>query len=81
MALSMLGKFETAGGFGIIFLYTAELFPTGARAFCIGVCATVGRVGAIVAPFASYLVSIYFTLLCTMQIVFCDKFYAIIINI
>ena len=40
----MIGRLFGAFGFGIVFLYTAELFPTKIRNTAIGTCSTIGTV-------------------------------------
>jgi len=35
---------------GTLFSYTAELFPTSTRSSTMGVCSSMGKVGAILAP-------------------------------
>ena len=40
----MIGRLFGAFGFGIVFLYTAELFPTKIRNTAIGTCSTIGKV-------------------------------------
>ncbi|CAH1253764.1 putative transporter SVOPL [Branchiostoma lanceolatum] len=40
-----------SGTFGMVYLYTAEYFPTNVRALAIGTCSTVARVGAMTTPF------------------------------
>jgi OCT family organic cation transporter-like MFS transporter 4/5 len=59
--LSLLGKFGAAAAFSIVFLYTAELFPTpirchpttlstpGPRNQAVGTCSLVARMGGITA--------------------------------
>ena len=47
--LSLVGKFGAAANFGIVYVYTAELFPTVIRNTAIGACSTVARVGGMMA--------------------------------
>ncbi|KAI1305316.1 Organic cation transporter-like protein [Halotydeus destructor] len=47
---SVLGKGTIASSFAMIFLYTAEVYPTMVRSAAFGLCSTMGRVGAIAAP-------------------------------
>jgi OCT family organic cation transporter-like MFS transporter 4/5 len=49
--LFLVGKFGVTSAFATIYLYTSELFPTSVRNLCIGLSSTVGRVGAIMAPY------------------------------
>ena len=47
--LSLIGKFGAAANFGIVYVYTAELFPTVIRNTAIGACSTVARIGGMMA--------------------------------
>ena len=47
--LTIIGKFSATTNFNSIYFYTCELFPTHLRSSAIGVCSTLGRVGAMVA--------------------------------
>ncbi|MBN3311082.1 S22AG protein, partial [Amia calva] len=57
--LSMTGKFAIAIAFGLIYLYTCELYPTIVRTLAVGSGSMMCRVGSIVAPFCVYLTSIW----------------------
>ena len=48
--LPLVGKFFLTGGYGGIYVYTAELFPTALRNYGIGICSSVARLGGIAAP-------------------------------
>jgi len=45
--LSMFGKFGAAACFAIVFVYTAEMFPTVIRNQAVGTCSLVARMGGI----------------------------------
>ena len=45
-----MGKFGSSGSMAIMFVYTAELFPTSVRNTAIGVSSMWGRVGGMLAP-------------------------------
>ena len=47
LACSLVGKFGEAAAFGLVYLYTAELFPTCIRNRAVGFCALMGRLGGI----------------------------------
>lgn len=49
--LSLMGKFFSTGFYGLIFLYTVELFPTPVRNLAVGTGAMLSRLGSVVAPF------------------------------
>ncbi|GFR90248.1 organic cation transporter protein [Elysia marginata] len=51
IALSLVGKFGSTVGFAVIYVYTAELFPTVLRNSIIGICSVCARIGGILAPF------------------------------
>nr|KAF6508025.1 solute carrier family 22 member 16 [Rousettus aegyptiacus] len=56
---TMAGKFGIGSAFGLIFLYTAELYPTMIRTQAVGSGSMVSRGGSILAPFSIYLSSIW----------------------
>ena len=43
----MFGKFGSAACFAIVFVYTAEMFPTVVRNQAVGTCSLVARIGGI----------------------------------
>uniref|UniRef100_A0AAR2KMS2 Major facilitator superfamily (MFS) profile domain-containing protein n=1 Tax=Pygocentrus nattereri TaxID=42514 RepID=A0AAR2KMS2_PYGNA len=57
--LSMTGKFAIAIAFGLIYLYTCELYPTVIRSLAVGSGSMMCRVGSVVAPFCVYLAGIW----------------------
>ena len=50
MVLAMLTKFFISIGFSIVFIYTAELYPTTVRSLGIGLTTFVGKFGCALAP-------------------------------
>ncbi|XP_064463260.1 organic cation transporter protein-like isoform X2 [Ornithodoros turicata] len=50
-SFAMLGKFLITASFGILYVYTAEIYPTLVRNVGVGTCSIVSLTAAIVAPF------------------------------
>ena len=48
--IKILGKFGSTAVFGLLYLYTAELYPTEIRGTAIGLCCMLSRLGGIAAP-------------------------------
>lgn len=59
IALCMIGKFAIAIAFGLIYLYTCELYPTIIRSLAVGSGSMMCRVGSVVAPFCVYLADVW----------------------
>ncbi|XP_078577086.1 organic cation transporter protein-like [Branchiostoma floridae x Branchiostoma japonicum] len=53
--LAMIGKFWITASFGVIYIFSAEIFPTVVRQIGIGMSSMSARVGGIAAPFVSLL--------------------------
>ncbi|XP_052820404.1 organic cation transporter protein-like [Mya arenaria] len=51
IALSNIGKFGISAGFAIVYIWTAELFPTLVRNSGIGSSCMVGRFGSVICPY------------------------------
>lgn len=60
LILSLVAKFSSTLGITVIYLYTAELFPTEARHSLISVTVTLGSIGFIAAQQLPLLVSFHF---------------------
>ncbi|KAM6460307.1 solute carrier family 22 member 16 [Liasis olivaceus] len=56
---NMAGKFAIGIAFGLIYLYTAELYPTVVRSLAVGSGSMMCRAGSVVAPFCVYLSSVW----------------------
>jgi OCT family organic cation transporter-like MFS transporter 4/5 len=50
LTLSLVGKLGATASFAILFVYTAEMFPTEIRSTAVGSSSTCGRIGGILAP-------------------------------
>ncbi|CAK6446692.1 unnamed protein product [Pipistrellus nathusii] len=59
MVTTMAGKFAVGSAFGLIYLYTAELYPTVIRTQAMGSGSMVSRAGSIIAPFSVNLSDIW----------------------
>ncbi|XP_036624814.1 solute carrier family 22 member 16 [Trichosurus vulpecula] len=56
---NMAGKFTIGVAFGLIYLYTAELYPTFIRSLAVGSGSMMCRIGSVIAPFCVYLASVW----------------------
>ncbi|GFR97006.1 organic cation transporter-like protein [Elysia marginata] len=52
LTLSLLGKFGISLGFGALFVYTPELFPTTIRSTGFGISSVAARLGGMIAPYS-----------------------------
>ncbi|XP_014636534.1 PREDICTED: solute carrier family 22 member 16 [Ceratotherium simum simum] len=59
VGVTMAGKFAIGAAFGLIYLYTAELYPTLIRSLAVGSGSMVCRVGSIMAPLCVSLSSVW----------------------
>lgn len=50
LTLYLLGKFSITVAFTVLYVYTAELFPTSLRHSLLATCSMFGRIGSMVAP-------------------------------
>nr|XP_061801669.1 organic cation/carnitine transporter 2-like [Nerophis lumbriciformis] len=51
LTLEMVGKYAITTGFGLMFAYTTELYPTALRNTAAGICNTVARFGSCITPY------------------------------
>ncbi|XP_031820269.1 solute carrier family 22 member 16 [Sarcophilus harrisii] len=56
---NMAGKFSIGIAFGLIYLYTAELYPTFIRSLAVGSGSMMCRFGSVIAPFCVYLTNVW----------------------
>jgi len=61
--LAMTGKCFVSAAFFIVYIYTAELFPTVLRASVLGVASVSGRIGAISSAYIAELVRTHNTMI------------------
>lgn len=55
--MSLIGKFGASAAFAIIYVYSAELFPTVMRNSGMGLSSFSARIGGILAPYIADIVS------------------------
>lgn len=53
--LVMLGKFGITSAFSMVYVYTAELYPTVVRNMGVGASSMASRLGSILSPYFAYL--------------------------
>ena len=56
IALSMIGKLAITTSYGVIYIYTAELFPTVIRNAGVGTSSLCARIGGIICPYINMLI-------------------------
>ncbi|XP_023218037.1 organic cation transporter protein-like [Centruroides sculpturatus] len=55
ISLAMIGKFCITASFGIVYVFSAEIYPTVVRNVGVGSSSTCARIGSMVAPFVKEL--------------------------
>ncbi|XP_077990548.1 organic cation transporter protein-like [Glandiceps talaboti] len=58
-ALASVGKFFIAGSFAIVYVFSAEIYPTCVRNAGMGLSSTFARVGSIISPFIMLLIDVW----------------------
>ena len=53
LPFSLIGKFSSSMVFLIVYLYTAEIYPTKLRGLGLALTATMARIGGFIAPYIS----------------------------
>ena len=53
--LSCLGKLGSSAAFSLVYLYTAEMFPTEVRTKALGTCSMIARIGSLLSPYIASL--------------------------
>ena len=56
VTLSVLGKMFVAGAFDVLYIFSAELFPTVVRNAGMGTCSACARAGSMLSPYIAQLV-------------------------
>lgn len=51
MTLATVGKFFNSAAFGVAYIYSAELVPTGVRNISVGMSSMCARIGSALSPF------------------------------
>ena len=59
LCLALIGKAGASAGFAVVFVYTAEMFPTPIRNSAVGLCSTMARIVGLAAPVVSGLDSVW----------------------
>ena len=59
VVLAMLGKYVAQVCWGIVYLYTSELFPTVIRSVALSFACSMARIGSMAAPFIAYLSEVH----------------------
>ncbi|XP_071955146.1 organic cation transporter protein-like isoform X2 [Antedon mediterranea] len=59
ITVAMIGKFGITASFGIVYIYSAEIYPTPVRSAGIGISSVAARIGGILSPFVLEFESLY----------------------
>ncbi|KAJ8300620.1 hypothetical protein KUTeg_022139 [Tegillarca granosa] len=55
LTLALIGKFGASAAFGLVYVLSAEIFPTVVRNSALGACSCVARIGGMLAPYIAKL--------------------------
>ena len=58
MTLAVIGKFQIAASFAVIYVYAGELMPTVVRSEAMGISSFVAGIGLLIFPHINALVSV-----------------------
>ncbi|XP_070533075.1 organic cation transporter protein-like [Ptychodera flava] len=61
-AWATIGKFFSAGGFAIAYVFAGEIYPTTVRNAGMGLSSTCARVGSIISPYVMLLIDVWYPL-------------------
>ena len=59
VSLAMIGKFQIAASFAVIYVYAGELMPTVVRSEAMGISSFVAGIGLLLFPYINALVSFH----------------------
>ena len=57
--LAQTGKFLYSAAFAVVYVFTAELFPSTVRNSGLSACATLGKTATVISPYIVHLVSVH----------------------
>ena len=60
LTLAIIGKMGSAAAFGLIYIYSLELYPTVVRNGGMGLSSCVGRIGSMLAPYVAQSVRFFY---------------------
>ena len=60
LTLAIIGKMGSAAAFGLIYIYSLELYPTVVRNGGMGLSSCVGRIGSMLAPYMAQSVRMFY---------------------
>ena len=60
VTLAMIGKFQIAASFAVIYVYAGELMPTVVRSEAMGISSFVAGIGLLIFPYINSLVGFFY---------------------